>query len=448
MYKFFNLTTNKTIIAAATLLLAAGCANGNDGRSPGWLLGLGSSTTKTSSIAAQDDQLRFASIDKALQEEVDNNIRAGFVARIVTSQGPVYETAIGMADRENGLAMASDTRFRIASMTKPIVSAAIMRLVDDGKVRLNDPVSKFIPAFANARVATSTKKRADGTYATRPANKDITVHHLLTHTAGLGYAFLFESDLDKDYLAVNPFFTSGTLEERIDLIASLPLYVDPGVTWIYSYATDVLGRVIEVASGSDLETYLRQTFFDPLGMNDTAFLLDQDDFNRVATVYGFDETGELIPADTSALGADVNSTPFGIMSGGGGLISNAPDYGRFCQMLLNGGAFEGGRVLSEASVRLLMTNALPEAARTEEWRRTGLSFTLGGLIVLEPGYTGRVATEGGWGWGGYWDTYFVINRKDDVGVIVMTQTQPGPLNPTSRANDIVRAVAYAAAKKP
>jgi len=238
------------------------------------------------------------------------------------------------------------------------------------------------------------------------------------------------------------------LEERIDLIASLPLYVDPGVTWIYSYATDVLGRVIEVASGNDLETYLRQTFFDPLGMNDTAFLLDQDDFNRVATVYGFDETGGLIPADTSALGADVNSTPFGIMSGGGGLISNAPDYGRFCQMLLNGGAFEGGRVLSEASVRLLMTNALPEAARTEEWRRTGLSFTLGGLIVLEPGYTGRVATEGGWGWGGYWDTYFVINRKDDVGVIVMTQTQPGPLNPTSRANDIVRAVAYATAKKP
>ena len=448
MYKFFNLTTNKMIIAAATLLLAAGCANGNDGRSPGWLLGLGTSTPKTSSIAAQDDQLRFASIDKALQEEVDNNIRAGFVARIVTSQGPVYETAIGMADRENGLAMASDTRFRIASMTKPIVSAAIMRLVDDGKVRLNDPVSKFIPAFANARVATSTKKRADGTYATRPANKDITVHHLLTHTAGLGYAFLFESDLDKDYLAVNPFFTSGTLAERIDLIASLPLYVDPGVTWIYSYATDVLGRVIEVASGNDLETYLRQTFFDPLGMNDTAFLLDQDDFNRVATVYGFDETGGLIPADTSALGADVNSTPFGIMSGGGGLISNAPDYGRFCQMLLNGGAFEGGRVLSEASVRLLMTNALPEAARTEEWRRTGLSFTLGGLIVLEPGYTGRVATEGGWGWGGYWDTYFVINRKDDVGVIVMTQTQPGPLNPTSRANDIVRAVAYAAAKNP
>ena len=448
MYKFFNLTTNKTIIAAATLLLAAGCANGNDGRSPGWLLGLGTSTPKTSSIAAQDDQLRFASIDKALQEEVDNNIRAGFVARIVTSQGPVYETAIGMADRENGLAMVSDTRFRIASMTKPIVSAAIMRLVDDGKVRLNDPVSKFIPAFANARVATSTKKRADGTYATRPANKDITVHHLLTHTAGLGYFLLFESDLDKDYLAVNPFFTSGTLEERIDLIASLPLYVDPGVTWIYSYATDVLGRVIEVASGNDLETYLRQTFVDPLGMNDTAFLLDQDDFNRVATVYGFDETGGLIPADTSALGADVNSTPFGIMSGGGGLISNAPDYGRFCQMLLNGGAFEGGRVLSEASVRLLMTNALPEAARTEEWRRTGLSFTLGGLIVLEPGYTGRVATEGGWGWGGYWDTYFVINRKDDVGVIVMTQTQPGPLNPTSRANDIVRAVAYAAAKKP
>ena len=448
MYKFFNLTTNKTIIAAATLLLAAGCANGNDGRSPGWLLGLSTSTPKTSSIAAQDDQLRFASIDKALQEEVDNNIRAGFVARIVTSQGPVYETAIGMADRENGLAMASDTRFRIASMTKPIVSAAIMRLVDDGKVRLNDPVSKFIPAFANARVATSTKKRADGTYATRPANKDITVHHLLTHTAGLGYFLLFESDLDKDYLAVNPFFTSGTLEERIDLIASLPLYVDPGVTWIYSYATDVLGRVIEVASGNDLETYLRQTFFDPLGMNDTAFLLDQDDFNRVATVYGFDETGGLIPADTSALGADVNSTPFGIMSGGGGLISNAPDYGRFCQMLLSGGAFEGGRVLSEASVRLLMTNALPEAARTEEWRRTGLSFTLGGLIVLEPGYTGRVATEGGWGWGGYWDTYFVINRKDDVGVIVMTQTQPGPLNPTSRANDIVRAVAYAAAKKP
>lgn len=393
---------------------------------------------------AQRSSARLQRIDEVLQDEVDKGLRAGFVAMVGTSDGIVYETAVGEADREADRPMTVDTRFRIASMTKPIVSAAAVRLIEEGRLSLSDPVKRYIPAFADPVVAEKGDKSADGTYQMRPAKRDILVKDLFTHTSGLGYAFLTETDLDKDYIAANPFFVEGSLEDSIDAIAALPLYFDPGERWQYSYATDVLGRVVEVASGMELGAYLKEVFFEPLGMNETEFLLDDADVPALAKVYGFDKDGNLVPEPPDSEGRSVNEEAFGVASGGGGLISTASDYMRFCRMLLNGGELDGARILSRASVRSMMTDHLPEEARPPSWRAQGHTFGLGGQIVEKPGWSGAFDAPGDWRWGGYWDTSFVVNTADDIAVVVLSQRQPGPNDPGSRAGALVKAIAYGA----
>ena len=191
-------------------------------------------------------------IDGVLQDEVDSGVRAGFVAAVMTREGVVYKKAFGEADPFNDVAMTTDSRFRIASMTKPVVSVAAMQLVDRGVIALNDPISRYIPAYANPKVATDQNRNEDGEFATRPAAREITVHDLLTHMSGIGYVFSGATDLDKAYLEANILLTEGTLEDRINIIAGLPLYNDPGKVWIYSFSTDVLGRVVAEASGKSL----------------------------------------------------------------------------------------------------------------------------------------------------------------------------------------------------
>ncbi len=398
----------------------------------------------TAKEIARRSSERLQRIEEVLQDEVDKGLRAGFVAMVGVKDGVVYETSVGDADREAGRKMTVDTRFRIASMTKPIVSAAAVRLIEEGRLSLGDPVKLYIPSFADPVVAVKGDKRADGTYETRAASRDIMVRDLFTHTSGLGYAFLTKTDLDKDYINANPFFFEGSLAESIDAIAALPLYFDPGERWQYSYAIDVLGRVVEVASGMELGAYLKETFFDPLGMADTEFLLDDADVPALAKVYGFDDDGKLIPEPPDGLGRSVNDEAFGVASGGGGLISTASDYMRFCRMLLNEGELDGERVLSRASVRSMMTDHLPESARSPSWRAQGLTFGLGGQIVEKPGWAGASDAPGDWRWGGYWDTSFVVNAADDVAVIVLSQRQPGPYDPGSRASALVKAIAYGA----
>ena len=384
-------------------------------------------------------------IDAVLQDEVDKGVRAGFVAAVMTREGVAYKKAFGNADPFNDVAMTTEARFRIASMTKPVISAAVMQLVDRGAVRLNDPVSLFIPAFANPKVATNPNRNANGEYETRPASREITIHDLLTHMAGLGYVFVGESDLDKAYLDVNLLVTEGTLEDRVNRIAALPLYADPGTVWNYSYATDILGRVIEAASGMGLEDYMKQNIFDPLGMTRTEFFIDESDFDRLAVVVEFNEQGDMVRSGAAMLSSPVNDTAFGIASGGAGLVSTVDDYARFMRMMLNYGELDGARILSPATVRLMLEDHTPPSARPAQyWRNGSTSFGLGGYVILEPGYTGNYAAKGEWGWGGYWDTHFFVNPTENIGAILLAQTQPGQHMPPSRAEDVIKAVAYSA----
>lgn len=388
----------------------------------------------------------LSGIEAVLQEDVDAGVRGGFVVAVADKNGIVYQAAVGMADRYNDVPMTTDTRFRIASMTKPIVTAAVMQLVDRGEVRLNDPVSEFIPAFADARVATSYDLNGAGEYETRAPSRPITVHDLLTHMSGVGYAFNAETDLDRGYIDANLFTTEGTLAERIDLIAALPLYEDPGTKFRYSYSTDIAGRIVEVASGMTLEAYLKENMFQPLGMNDTEFFMDETDFERLAVVNEFNEDGEMVRSGDTPLGGTINDEAFGVMSAGAGLISSAHDYARFMMMLLNEGTLDDQRILSPATVRLMMSDNTPFEARPADWQKQGITFGIGGAVILEPGYTGNVAAKGEWGWGGYWDTSFVVNPKDGVAAVLLAQTQPNQHLPPSRARDRVKAIVYGALK--
>ena len=385
-------------------------------------------------------------IDEVLQAEVDQNIRAGFVAAVVTRDGIAYQTAVGDADPFNDVPMSLDTRFRVASMTKPVISAAVMQLVDRGVINLNDPAGDYVAGYQNARVATSYDKNDAGEYDTRPAARAITIHDLLTHMAGIGYVFSAASDLERDYIAANLFMTEGTLCERIDQIAALPLLDDPGVKWNYSFSIDVLGCIIEAATGMSVEAYLTENMFKPLGMNSTEFFMDKEDLNGLAIVVEFNEQGEMIRSGAEALGTRVNDMPFGVMSGGAGLLSTVHDYSRFMQMLLSGGEVDGARILSPATVRLMMEDHTPMAARPEPWKNSGITFGLGGAVVLKPGYGREVAAKGDWGWAGYWDTWFSVNPDLNVGYITLAQAQPNPYIKPSKARFGVKAIAYGAVR--
>lgn len=390
------------------------------------------------------DRERLEAIGPALEAEVAKGVRAGFVAGVATRDGEVFTAAVGMADRERGVAMTTDTRFRIASMTKPVITAAVMQLVDRGVVALDDPVSLYVPAYADARVATSPEPGGNGVIPTRPAKRPITIHDLLTHTAGIGYVFDASSTLDRMYLEANLFKTTGPLAERIEKIARLPLYDDPGEEWRYSYSLDVAAYVIEAATGVPLEKWLQENFFAPLKMTDTEFFVDKSDFERLAVVYGFDERGNIVRSAGSELSNDINEDGLGVLSGGAGLVSTVGDYLRFCQMMLNGGALDGARILSPSSARLMMSDNLRAGADALIWEKESATFGLGGSVVVAPGRVGGVAAEGEWSWSGLWDTWFVVNPKDGVAVVLLAQTARGSHAPRSRARSLVKAIAYGA----
>lgn len=392
---------------------------------------------------------RLARIEAVLQKEVDDGVRAGFVAMVAKDGEVAYAVAVGMADRERNTAMTKETRFRIASMTKPVTTVGLMRLVEDGAVLLTDPVSKYIPAFAQMRVATSTAADAEGAFETEPLERPITIHHLLTHTSGIGYVFDTGSDLGRRYLEHGP-DSAGDLAVRVSELSTLPLYDQPGEKWRYSWSTDIAGRVIEVVSGKSLEDFMRGRIFEPLGMSNTEFFLDHSDFGGVATVYDVDKSGALIRADVDnsklfdASGHALNETAFGWMSGGAGLISTVPDYMRFCLMILNEGELDGARILSPASVRLMLQrNVSKETFVLDNYNTDGLAFGLGGYVVEEPGLRGELAARGQWGWSGYYGTAFFVSPQDEVAVVVMTNKchrtrRPPALSDSSRPSPMAR----------
>jgi CubicO group peptidase (beta-lactamase class C family) len=366
-------------------------------------------------------------IAPSLQAYVDSGKLAGMVA-VVARHGKVgYVQAIGYMDLERKVPMRTDGVFRIYSMTKPIIAAAILTLLDHGKLRLDDPVAKYIPAFASTRVY------AGGGAASpllRAPDVPITIEHLLTHTSGLTYGAFGQTPVDSIYRRANLLDYSRTVEQFADSIAHLPLVASPGTAWNYSMAIDVLGRVVEVASGVALDQYLEHEIFAPLQMRETSFHVTPAMDGRIPVLYFRGPNGALRPAaPLVAVGYQPTSRLF---SGGGGLLSTPADYLRFAQMLLNGGELEGHRVLKRETVATMMRNHLAPSLTPIVSPMVGLSgygYGLGGAVLVDSTIAGLPGSPGIYRWWGLMGTFFWIDPKTDLIGMIWTQFNTGRVYP-------------------
>jgi CubicO group peptidase (beta-lactamase class C family) len=370
-------------------------------------------------------QAGLAQLDSRLAELASAQQRAGYVA-VLARHGEVLHTAsAGYADLEADRPMTADTVVRIASMTKPVTAVAALMLIEDGVIALDDPVSDYIPAFADVRVATSVQRDESYEIPTTEAERPITVEDLLTHTSGLGYLFDYQSNLGALYIGNDIYAAEGDMDSRMEMLADLPLYFQPGSAWFYSYASDVLGHLVAVASGDSLEDFTQTRIFQPLGMADTTFFLRDDQRERLAAVYTHGEDGQLTRVPSTEDAASVAA----FEAGGAGLFSTANDYIRFAQMLANGGALDGARLLSEDTVAAMSTAHVQADRMPDRMDSVDLGYGYGvGVIYDGPG-DHPVRAQGDFGWSGYFDTEFFISPATGVVAVIMSQEQPGPTTP-------------------
>jgi CubicO group peptidase (beta-lactamase class C family) len=348
---------------------------------------------------------RLTRVTKVMEDFINRGEIAGAITAVVRRGGMPYLECRGKMNLETGQAMREDALFRIYSMTKIITSAAILMLMEDGKFMLREPVKKWIPAFADLKVAGTG---ADGKEELLRLKRDITIHDLLTHTSGLSY------DL------VQTARTEGwTLERFVDELCKKPLKRQPGEMWDYSAATDVLGRLVEVVSGKPFDAFLQERIFAPLGMTDTDFHAPPEKVARFAEVYRPNDQGKLEP--TGDLGGQQFLTK-GFCSGGGGLVSSTNDYLRFALMLLNKGEFQGKKLLSRKTVELMAEDALPPGNGVLEIN--GAGFGLGVSVVKRPADTKHLASTGEFGWGGAACTQVWIDPAENMVTLFMTQLRP------------------------
>ena len=382
---------------------------------------------------------RLRRLDDHFARYVDAGLLNGWLLAISRYGKVVHVSDYGYRDKEAGLEVTPDTLWRIYSMTKPITSVAAMMLYEEGRFELTDPVSKFIPAFKDVRVFTGG---SDQRPVTVPATEPVRIHHLLTHTSGLTYDFHRTHPVDAMYRAAG--FDLGTrpdttLAQACDLWAALPLLFQPGAEWNYSVATDVLGRVVEVASGQGLDEFFAQRILEPLGMSDTSFGAKPDDLPRLAALYGRGLDGRATRMD--GLGAAARKRPV-MLSGGGGLVSTAADYHRFLQMLLAradspAGELDGVRLLSPRTVAYMARNHLPGNQDLAQFGRplnaespqVGTGFGLGFGVVIDPVSLKVVCSEGELSWGGMASTAFWLDPAEELTVSFFTQLVPSSAHP-------------------
>jgi CubicO group peptidase (beta-lactamase class C family) len=397
---------------------------------------------------------RLERVGAWLRQQADSQRLAGASVLIARHGDVGYFEAAGMADLAQGVAFSRDTLVRIYSMTKPITTVAAMMLYEQGYFQLDDPVSMFLPEFADARVW----RGGDADIGqTDPLRTPITVAHLMTHTSGLTYGFMRSTAVDARYREAGIDFAGRTsnLSELVGGLARIPLLCQPGSQWNYSVSTDVLGRLVEVWSGQSLADYLQQSILSPLGMLDTGFHVQPHNHARFASLYeplsGGDlsnvgrksvqpvsERGGLKLMDAAQTSAFLAPTP--LSSGGGGLTGSIDDYARFCQMLLAGGEFEGVRLLGRKTVEFMRLNQLPDnrdmaAMGQPVWSETsydGIGFGLGFAVVLDPVKAHIITSPGEHHWGGAASTFFWIDPAEDLFVIFFAQLMPSSTYPIRR----------------
>ena len=369
------------------------------------------------------DYGRLTRIDSVLNEYVKKHWIVGAVTLVVKDNQLIQYKGYGYADEETKKPMANNSIFRIMSQTKAIVSVGALMLYEEGKFLLDEPIADFIPEFRHPKVI-AKYNWADTTFTTVPAKRAITFRDLLTHTSGIGYPDIGNDSMNAIYAKAKipsglGYFDEDLLQE-MKALANLPLAFQPGTHWMYGLNADLLGCLIEVISGMNLEDYLRKKIFEPLGMKDTYFNLPKEKFNRLATVYTEDASGNIIKWSHTFRHIDPEY-PMMIkhyFSGGAGLSSTAFDYAIFLQMLLNGGIYSGHRILSPRTVELMTQSQINDL-----WLGTD-KFGLGFEITTEKGAAIVARSKGSFSWGGYYGTTYWADPEKKLVCLIMTQQTP------------------------
>jgi len=409
-------------IAAITLpiaLLMGACANTAPNLTPA---SLAKSTPEDVGLSST----RLARLTQRMEQGVKNGELPGGVVLIGRNGKIAYQESFGLRDPQSQAPMQADAIFRIASMSKPITSLAILMLAEEGKISLADPASKFLPEFSDLKVG-SIRAGADGkpTVALEPSRSPMTVQDLLRHTSGLTYGAAGSNPIKQAYVDAKVGDLKDTNATLVSKLSKLPLVYQPGTTWEYSVSTDVLGRIVEVVSGEPLDRFVAQRITGPLKMRDTGFSAPASQSQRAARpqAEGPKKVVPNIPLVTEDLA---------YKSGGGGMVSTASDYARFCQFLLNGGELDGVRLVSRKTIELMTANHLPpgtpigrDMARFEALAPSaamGQGFGLGFAVRTDAGRNPLPGSIGDYFWGGAYGTFFWIDPKENLYVILMMQS--------------------------
>jgi CubicO group peptidase (beta-lactamase class C family) len=374
---------------------------------------------------------RLKQLDANIDQWIKEGQLNGATAIILRNGKIVYHRSFGLADKEKNIPMRNDHIYRIASMTKPIISVAAMMLYEEGKFLLTDPISKFIPEFKNPAVL-DKYNASDTTYTTVPAKREITMRDVLSHTSGIGYAQIGSASANAIYFKnkINGGIGTpySTLKDVITRLAKLPLFAQPGEEFYYGLNTDVLGYLVEVISGIPLDKYLQQKIFAPLGMRDTYFFLPKEKYERLVPLYTQGNNKIRIQDSIISLNGifsrDFPKTPNGTyFSGGAGLSSTAYDYSLFGQMLLNGGELNGKRILSPATIQLMASNQIGDHLMwgdINKARRFGLGFG----ILTDYAEKTTMVPAGSYGWDGMFASHFWNDPKNKMVVVFMRNIWP------------------------
>jgi CubicO group peptidase (beta-lactamase class C family) len=390
---------------------------------------------------------RLKRIDAFLQDKYVGPGRIPHAQFVLARGGEVvHEVVLGQQDVERGVPLAADTVYRIYSMTKPVTSVALMQLVEEGKVTLDDPVDRYIPSWKGLGVFSAG---VNPVFATTPPERPMQVVDLLRHTSGLTYGFQNRTNVDAAYrkLKLEAMHGEHDLEAMIDMLSRVPLEFSPGEAWNYSVATDVCGYLVQKIAGKPLDEVLHERIFEPLGMVDTGFFVREDQRARFAACYDAVLGGKMKLQDDPATSPYL--APPKLLSGGGGLVGTAADYLRFANMLLNRGELDGARILAPKTVDLMASNHLPGGGDLTELSRSlfsestnaGVGFGLGFAVVFDPPQTLIPCSLGEFYWGGAASTAFWVDPIEDITAVFMTQLLPSSSYPIRRE---LRTLVYAA----
>jgi CubicO group peptidase (beta-lactamase class C family) len=363
---------------------------------------------------------RLERINRLVQAAIDRGEFAGAVTLITRHGEVVHCEAAGLLDVASGTPMRPDALFRIQSMTKPITAVATLLLYEEGHFLLDDPIARFLPEFAETKIF--VRETATG-IEVADLERPITIRHLLLHTSGLPYGNAEGSPVERLHEQEQIGRMDEALDEKVRRMAQLPLAHQPGSGWTYGWSIDVLGRLVEVLSGQRFDLFLKERIFDPLAIGDTGFHVAAGQRGRLATLYTPGDQGGLRP-DTRAEQAYAEPPRF--LSGGGGLVSTAADYARFCQMLLNGGELDGVRVVGRATVALMLADHLPERPRPFPivFGNPGYGMALGGATIGDGALADVPLSRGSYCWAGGASTQFWIDRTEGLSGVFMAQREP------------------------